>query len=254
MGIGHFSIKSPNGKYAVVWSGTIKTGKLKPGDYISVPNGMSCFRHGKWVKFSKNPAKAAIKIGATDSFGVNRRDITAFHWKATTVDGKTNSTLKVYAANDKGNLIGRSTAHLKDDIYFKGKFFSKNKLPGVPSSILLGVHNFKSIDKLIKAQTLIKAPKVTKNLNESKTFDVTVKDKKTKKPIKNLKLKIKIADKVYTVKTNSNGIASFNLKSLLAGSYKVVIYSGNIKYYVSAKSTIRITETNANQTALNATN
>ena len=107
--------------------------------------------------------------------------------------------------------------------------------------MLLGTHKFGSIDKLIKTQTKVNAPKLTKIQNESKTFDITVKDKKTKKPIKNLKLKLKIGKKVYTIKTNSKGVAKFNTKSLDVGTYNVVIYSGNDKYYVSAKSTIKIT-------------
>ena len=53
-------------------------------------------------------------------------------------------------------------------------------------------------------------------------------------------LKLKIGKKVFTVKTNSKGIAHFNPKSLNAGSYKVAIYTDNIKYLVSAKSTIMI--------------
>lgn len=239
--IGHFSIKAPNGKYAIVWGSSIKTGKLKSGQYISVPNVKSCFRHGTWAKFSKDPAKAAIKIAATDSFGVNRRDATAFHWKATTSEGKTTSTLKVYVANDNGHLMGRNTGHLKDNVYFKGKFFSKNKLPKTPSKLLLGVHKFGNIDKLIKTQTTVKAPKLSKNLNESKTFDITVKNKKTKKAINNLKLKVKIGKKVYIIKTNSKGIAKFNTSALKIGSYNVLIYSANMKYYVSAKSKIVIT-------------
>ena len=239
--LGHFSIKAPNGKYGLVWSGTIITGKLKPGEYIKAPNDRSLFGHGKWTKLSKDPAKAAIKVAAKDSFGVNRRDATAFHWKATTIDGKTTSTLKVYGANDNGRLAGRSTAHLKDDIKFKGKFFSKDNLPKTPSKLLLGVHKFGNIDKLIKIQTKVKASELTKKQNASKTFDVTVKNKKTKKPIKNLKLKLKIGKKVYTVKTNSKGIVNFNTKSLKVGVYDVVIFSGNDKYSVSAKSTIKIT-------------
>ena len=239
--LGHFSIKAPDGKYGLVWSGSIWTGKLKSGEYICVPNGQSSFRHGNWEKFSKDPAKAAVKVAATDSFGVNRRDVTAFHWKATTKDGRTTSTLKVYAANDNGRLSGKSTGGLIDDIKFKGKFFSKYNLPKTPSKLLLGVHKFGSIDKLIKTQTAVKAPKISKMENESKTFDITVKDKKTKKPIKNLKIKLKIGKKVYTVKTNSKGVANFNTDSLKAGTYNVVIYSADDKYYVSAKSAIRIT-------------
>ena len=237
---GHFSIKAPNGKYAIVWASGIKVGKLKPGEFIDVPNAKSMFRHGSWIKYSKNPVKAAIKVAATDRFGVNRRDVTAFHWKATTVDGKTSSTLKVYATNDNGRLVGRSTGHLKDNIIFKGKFISKNKLPKVPSSKFLGTYKFGSIDKLIKTQTTVTAPKLNMTFNESKTFEITVKDKKTKNPIKGLKLKLKINNKVYTIKTDSKGVARFNPKSLGIGNYNVLIYSGNIKYFVSTKSTIKI--------------
>ena len=240
LGIGHFSIKAPNGKYAVVWGSGIKYGKLKPGEYFKAPNARSLFHQGTYDHFSKNPAKAAIKIAASDSFGVNRRDATAFHWKATTDEGKTTSTVKVYAANDNGRLAGRGTGHLKDDVRFRGKFISKNSLPKTPSSKFLGTVKMGNIDKLIKSQTTVKAPKLTKNINESKTFDITVKDKKTKKPVKALVLKLKIGKKVFTVKTNSKGIAHFNPKSLNAGSYKVAIYTDNIKYLVSAKSTIMI--------------
>lgn len=242
LGIGHFSIKSPDGKYAVVWASEIKTGKLKNGEYLSVPNGKYCFRHGTWAKFSKNPAKAAIKIAATDSFGVNRRDATAFHWKATTKEGKTTATLTAYAANDNGRLMGRSTGYLKDDIIFKGKFFSKNNLPNTPSKLLLGVHKFGNIDKLIKIQTKVKAPKLTLNLNESNLFKATVKDKKTNKIIKGLKLKIKVGHKTYAVKTNSKGVAKLNVSSLNSGKYNVLLYSADIKYYVQAKSKIIIKE------------
>ena len=241
LNIGHFSIKAPNGKYALVWGSGIKIGKLKPGEYIDVPNAKSMFRHGTWAKYSKNPSRAAIKVAATDSFGVNRRDATAFHWKATTVDGKTTSKLKVYAANDNGRLVGRGTGHLMDNVKFMGKFFSKYDLPKTPSMLLLGVQKFGSIDKIIKTQTKVKAPNLSKMLNESKKFTIFVKDKKTKKPILNLKLKLKIGKKVYTVRTNSRGIANFNADLLKLGTYAVKIYSDNIKYYVSAKSTIKIT-------------
>lgn len=245
LGLGHFSIKAPNGKYAVVWSSGIYSGKLKPGEYLSSPNGKYCFRHAKWTGYSKNPAKAAIKVGATDSYGINRRDITIFHWKATTTEGKTSSHVNVYAANDNGRFVGMSTGYLKDDIYFKNKFISKNKLPGPPSKLLLGVHNFGRIDKLIKTQTTVSAPKLVKLQNESKPFYVTVKDKKTNKAIKCLKLKIKIADKYYSLKTNSKGIAKFNTDSLKVGWYRVVIFSDNIRYYVSCKSAIKVKNSTA---------
>lgn len=240
LSIGHFSIKAPNGKYALVWGSEIKTGKLKPGEYLCVPNGKYCFRHGTWDKFSKDPVKAAVKIAATDYFGVNRRDVTAFHWKALTNEGVTKSSLMVYAANDDGHLVGSSTGYLKDDIRCKGKFISKDKLPKTPSKMLIGAFSFGSIDELIKIQTLVKVPKLAKYITTYRTLDITVKDKLTKKPIKNLILNIKIGKQVFAVKTNALGVAKFNTKSLKVGDYAVKIYSANIYYYVLAKTAIKI--------------
>lgn len=241
LGLGHFAIKSPTGKYGLVWGSAIYTGKLKAGEYLCVPNGKSYFRYGTWDKFSDNPKDAAIKIAGTDPFGINRRGIEVFHWKATTTEGKTTSKVKVYATNDNGQLLGRSsTAHLIDNIYFGSKFISKSKLPTIPSSKYLGKYNLGSIDKLIKTLTVVKAPNLTKYANESKTFKITVKNKKTSEAIPNLKLKIKILDKVYTVTTDLKGVAKLKTTSLAIGNYSVKIYSGNIKYYVSAKSTINI--------------
>lgn len=240
LGLGHYAIKSPRGNYALVWGSGIYTGKLNPGEYLSVPNGKSCFRHSTWAKFSDNPKNAAIKIAGTDPFGINRRGITAYHWKATTVEGKTTSTVKVYASNDNGKLLGRSsTAYLRDNIYFGSKFISKYKLPKTPYSKYLGTYKFGSIDKL-KILTVAKAPTLTKSANESKTFDITVKNKKTGKVIPSLLLKIKVLDKVYTLRTDSNGVAKFATSSLGNGTYSVKIYSGNLKYYVSAKGTINV--------------
>ncbi|MBQ2665725.1 hypothetical protein [Methanobrevibacter sp.] len=241
LGLGHFAIKSPNGKYGLVWGSAIYTGKLKAGEYLSVPNGISSFRHGTWAKFSDNPKDAAIKVAATDPFGINRRGIDVFHWKATTAEGKTASTVKVYVTNDNGQLLGRSsTAHLKDNIYFGKKLISKNQLPKTPASKYLGTHKLGNIDRLIKTLTTVKAPKLIKSINESKTFDITVKSRKTDEAIPNLSLKIKVSNKIYTVKTDSDGVARFNTRYLDIGSHDVTVYSANIRYYVSAKSTINI--------------
>ena len=245
LGLGHFSIKAPDGRYAVVWLNGYWTGKLKPGEYISVPNVKSCYRHGTYDKFSSDPVKAAVKVGATDSFGVNRRDITVFHWMSTTDKNfKITSLVKTYAANDNGKLVGRSTAALKDNIYYKNKFISKYKLPSSPNMKYLGIHKFGNIDKLVKVPTVIKVPAVTNQFNQTKYFKVTVKNKKTGKAVVNLKIKLKITSgnksKTYLIKTDKNGLAKFNTKNLLLGAHKVVVYPVTNKYLISAKSTIKI--------------
>jgi len=245
LGIGHFAIKAPNGKFAVVWKSGIITGKLKAGEYFSVPNSPSCYRHGSYEKFDSNPAKAALKIGATDVFGVNRRDITVFHWKsASSKDFKTTSKVKVYAANDNGQMMGRYTPHLKDNIHFKDKYVSKNKLPKVPKMKKLGTHNFGSIDKLVKTPTIIKAPSVENQFNTSKNFKIIIKNKNTKKPIKGVKVKVTVSsknfNKSYKVKTDSNGVIKIDTIKLAVGKYKVAIAPNNSKYLISAKSSIKI--------------
>lgn len=95
-----------------------------------------------------------------------------------------------------------------------------------------------------KAATTVKAPKVTGNFKKTKFFKVTVKDKKTKKAVSNVNVKIKVyTGKKYvtkTIKTNSKGTVKFNTKTLKKGTHKVVISSGNSNYKISAKSTIII--------------
>ncbi|WP_407377810.1 hypothetical protein [Methanobrevibacter sp.] len=245
LGLGHFSIKAPNGKFAVVWLNGYHTGKLKPGEYISVPNLKSCYRHGTYAKFSNDLLKAAVKVGATDVFGVNRRDITLFHWKSTTDKNfKTTSLVKVYASNDNGRMVGRSTGYLKDNIYYKNKFVSKNKLPSSPKMKHLGTHKFGNIGKLVKIPTTIKAPAVTNEFNQTKYFKVTIKNKNTKKPVSNLKIKVKVymhnKTKSYTLKTDKNGVAKLDTKDFLTGSYKVVLAPATNKYLISGKSTIKV--------------
>lgn len=95
-----------------------------------------------------------------------------------------------------------------------------------------------------KAQTIVKVPKITNKYKKSKYFKITVKNKATKNAIKNIKIKLKIYTgknyKIHTVKTNKNGIAKFNTKSLKVGKHKVSITSGNFNYKIIGKSTITI--------------
>lgn len=98
-----------------------------------------------------------------------------------------------------------------------------------------------------KAPAKLSPAKLTAKKGASKNFKVTVKNTKTKKVIKSVKVKIKVytgkTSKTYTVKTNSKGIAQLNVKSLKVGTHKVVVSSGN-KYVTakSATSSIKITK------------
>ncbi len=242
---GHFSIKAPNGQYAVVWKNKIITGKLKPGEFSCSPNFKEYYRHSTYKKYSTNPAKAAIKVGATDKYGVNRRQIVVLHWKATTDKNfKTTSSIKAYVANDNGRYVGVSSGWRVDNVRFKDKFFSSNKLPKVPNMKYMGSHSFGNIDKLVKVPTTIKAPGVTNTFNNTGYFKATVKNKNTGKAVANLKIKVKLTvdgkTKVYTIKTNSAGVANLNTIDLSVGTYNVVLAPATNKYLISGKSKITI--------------
>jgi hypothetical protein len=105
------------------------------------------------------------------------------------------------------------------------------------------------ISKIIvkKAPAKLVTKKLTAKKGVKKFFKVTVKNKKTKKVIAGVKVKIKVytgkSYKTYTKKTNSKGIAQLNVKSLKLGTHKVVVNSAN-KYVTAktAKSSIKITK------------
>lgn len=266
---GHFSIKAPDGRYAVVYQHSIQTGKLKPGEFLCNPNFKSYQRHGTYAKYGSNPAKVAIKVGATDHYGIYRRQIVVFHWKAvTSKDYKTSSKVRVHAANDNGRLVGVSSASYVDTLKFVNKYISGYKLPKSPNSMYLGEFKFANIDKLIKTPTKINAPTVKNTFNKTNYFKVKIMDKKSGKLLKNVKIKIKVSNskmsKTFTVKTAKDGIAKINTKNLPVGTYKVVISPANNKYLISAKSKIIIrdqikpvvpinNETLDNQTQFNET-
>lgn len=123
----------------------------------------------------------------------------------------------------------------------------------MPAKLNVGVHKIEVISnnvmkktsvKINKASTTVKAPKITANFKKSKYFKVTIKNKETKKPLSNVKVKIKVFTgkkyKTYTVKTNKKGTAKINTKKLKTGKHKVIISSGNKNYKISAKSMITI--------------
>ena len=96
-----------------------------------------------------------------------------------------------------------------------------------------------------KAPAKLTPKKMTAKKGAKKFFQVKVKNKKTKKVIKGVKVKIKVYTgkkaKTFTAKTNAKGIAKISTAKLKVGKHKVVVTSAN-KYVVAkkAKSTIKI--------------
>ena len=100
--------------------------------------------------------------------------------------------------------------------------------------------------KISKAKLTISAPKVTNYYKKSKLFKVIIKNKESKKLMKNIKVKLKVYTgkkyKICSLKTNKKGLISINTKSLSKGSHKVLItIKSSIKNRAtSKKSTIKI--------------
>ncbi|AMK14731.1 Ig-like domain-containing protein [Methanobrevibacter olleyae] len=94
-----------------------------------------------------------------------------------------------------------------------------------------------------KISTKVIADPVANEYKKSKYFKVKIKDENGYY-LKNVKINLKIYTgskaKIYTVKTNSKGIAKFNTKSLKLGNHKVAISSANSRYKISKTSKIFI--------------
>ena len=88
------------------------------------------------------------------------------------------------------------------------------------------------------------AAKVKNKLNKDQYFKVKVISTNTKKPAKDLKVKVKVYTgkkyKTYNIKTNAKGIAQLNTKSIAKGTHNVVVNSGDKYGSFTVKSSIVI--------------
>lgn len=122
--------------------------------------------------------------------------------------------------------------------------------------IIVSVKNSKNIIsksktsfvKISKAKLKISAPKVTNYYKKSGLFKATIKNKKSNKAMKGVKVLIKVFTgnkfKKYVLKTNKKGIVSISSKSLTKGLHKVVIdvkATSKVRH-ASAKSSIKIVD------------
>ena len=95
-----------------------------------------------------------------------------------------------------------------------------------------------TVGKVLK----VKAAKMKAKAKKSKYFKVNV--KLGKKPVKNIKVKVKVftgkKSKTYNIKTNAKGLAKLNTKKIRKGSHNVEVSISNSQYYGFCKSKITI--------------
>ena len=163
--LGHFVIKSSDGTYGVVFNDRYHVSKLQPGQFVVCPNVYSMSQKGTYDS-SLSPVDAGIRLGYTDSYGVNRRNLMTYHWKLTTSPNGLSYSVDSYASNDNGAGVGRSTSSLADNIYYYGKYISRGSLPVTPNKMYLGTHVFdKSAVEIFKLLTPISAALVGENMD-----------------------------------------------------------------------------------------
>ncbi|WP_296867129.1 hypothetical protein [uncultured Methanobrevibacter sp.] len=145
-----------------------------------------------------------------------------------------------YSARTNSNGV----ATFKLDPEKPGKFNIEVELEDYDAGYAYAYSYIKVI-KNPKAKTYVKAPKITANYKQKKYFKITVKNYK-RKPIKKLRLTLYIQMgkkwKLYHLKTNSKGVANFNVKKLKPGTHDVFIYIEEVhsKYDLEKNSKIII--------------
>lgn len=139
---GHFVIVSPDDQagYAA-YDGRSKSDsnnivQMKAGDYIKVPNNPSFYDFGQYSSVSKDPVDAAIKIAGTDTYGLDRKDITTYEY----INNSTTSLVNVWASFDGGAMVSGARG-TPDDVNFMGNITAGNQLPKIPSKKYIGQVN-----------------------------------------------------------------------------------------------------------------
>lgn len=137
-GRGHFIIKAPNGNYGFATIDKVKTGKLEPGQYISLPNNYSLSRTGNVSIDGKDKIEVMNNLSRTDLYGDGRREIVVYDFKD--VDNK-NST-DIFVSNEDGAYVGVDNTKFIDNIYVNNDLTKGSDIPIAPAYKQIGSMTF----------------------------------------------------------------------------------------------------------------
>lgn len=181
----------------------------------------------------------------------------AGQWTATIIDPRTGKgianmqvTLKVYTGK-KFKTVKLKT-NSKGVVTYKTSGLKKGNHKVVLSANHAG-YKLVSLTSSIKVvkQTAMKFKVKKKTLKDGASLSITVMNKKTKKPVNGVKVKLLIytgskLTKTVTLKTKSvkkhKGVVGYSTNELSVGNHKVKIQFSDIKYGGSAKSSMKITK------------
>jgi hypothetical protein len=177
-------------------------------------------------------------------------------WKITIINSKTGKaisglklTLKVYTG--KNYKTASVTTNSKGVASYQTKSLSKGTHKVVVSTTHAGykLNPFTSSIKVIK-QTALKFKVKKKTGKDGASLSITVKNKKTNKGLKGVKIKLLIYTgkkyKTVSLKTMKKGkyvgVCGYGTNKLSIGKHKVKIIPSEIKYSGSASSSMKITK------------
>ena len=136
--MGHLVIKAPNGNYGIATGKGYFTGKLNPGEYISMPNNYNYFRSGNLSLNTSDKIALMTDMAASDMFGITRRDISTFYYHQVDNDTFKGTIVDAYLSNDDGSRYGFAAAGLVDNVYFNGTLFKAEDIPYAPDYEYMG--------------------------------------------------------------------------------------------------------------------
>ena len=240
---GHFIIKSPDGRYAIVdyfnKTKAIETGVLKSGEYILSPNNYALHKKGNVSDLPVSGyVEASRYLAATDLYGKPRTTIQTYEYAREVSSGRIVTRVDCHVANDDGSLRNASFQKNFNDIFASGRYIPGEEIPLIMNGEYLGRFVLDEV-LLPPAETKIIAGDLQIVYNKGKYLTVELRDV-SGNLLSNADLKIQLNGKVYNRVTDSSGQAKLFV-NLVPKTYKVSIsFAGNERYVKSSKE-VKIT-------------
>ncbi len=139
-GRGHVVIKAPNGNYGFATPTKMKTGKLTPGEYISIPNDYELSRRGNIQLNTKDRIKEMVHLSQTDLYGLDRRKIITYEVHLT----NDNNTTDIYVTNEDGTFVGKNYTNCIDNVIINNTTIKAKDIPIAPNYKKIGSISFEN--------------------------------------------------------------------------------------------------------------